>query len=177
MLGASLLHQGTEILRRIEDLKASAAKGSTAGIPLLHPWANRLAALKYQAAGREVSLDPASPMLHFDSSGLPMHGVPWSLLEWEITQSESTLVAARLEWNREDVLGIFPFRHRLEMIATVIPGVLEIETILRAGSDNPVPISFGFHPYIGIPGISRELWQLKLPPMQRLRLNDQGIPT
>src|SRR5258705_7956251 len=80
MLGASLRHRNMEILRRIEDLQAAAAKGSTAGIPLLHPWANRLAGFHYGAAGREVNLDPSSPLLHLDEHGLPMHGVPWSLL-------------------------------------------------------------------------------------------------
>ena len=43
MLGASLRHRGVEILRRVDDLQAAAARGSSAGIPLLYPWANRLA--------------------------------------------------------------------------------------------------------------------------------------
>jgi len=37
MLGASLRHRGVELLRRVQDLETAAAKGSTAGIPLLHP--------------------------------------------------------------------------------------------------------------------------------------------
>ena len=57
MLGASLRHRGVEMLGRVEDLAAAAAKGSTAGVPLLHPWANRLAGLRYRAAGRDVVLD------------------------------------------------------------------------------------------------------------------------
>lgn len=76
MLGASLRHQGVELLGRVEDLETAAKKGSTAGIPSLHPWANRLAGLSYRAAGREVKLDRTSSLLHFDNSGLPMHGVP-----------------------------------------------------------------------------------------------------
>ena len=80
MLGASLRHRHIEILRRVQDLEVAAAKGSTAGIPLLHPWANRLAGPRYRTAGREVVLDPSSPLLHFDEHGLPMHGVRWSLL-------------------------------------------------------------------------------------------------
>src|SRR6476660_3433964 len=87
MLGASLRHRKVEILRRIEDLQAAAAKGSTAGIPLLHPWANRLSGCHYRAAGREVTLDSSSPVLHLDENGLPMHGVPWSLLEWKVIQA------------------------------------------------------------------------------------------
>src|SRR5215510_2421104 len=76
MLGASLRHRGVEMLRRIEDLDGAAAKESTAGIPLLHPWANRLAETRYHAAGREMNLDPSSPLLHLDAHGLSMHGVP-----------------------------------------------------------------------------------------------------
>ena len=96
MLGASLRHRGAEILRRVEDLEAAAVRGSTAGIPLLHPWANRLAGLRYRAAGKETTLDPASPLLHLDEHGLPMHGVPWSRLAWELTDATPESVSARL---------------------------------------------------------------------------------
>ena len=34
MLGASLRYRGVEMLRRVEDLEAAAARGSSAGIPL-----------------------------------------------------------------------------------------------------------------------------------------------
>src|SRR5258707_15622547 len=61
MLGASLRHRGVELLRRVQDLAAAAAKGSTAGIPLLHPWANRLAGPGYRARGRPGRPGPASP--------------------------------------------------------------------------------------------------------------------
>ena len=87
MLGASLRHRGKEILRRVQDLKAAAAKGSTAGIPLLHPWANRLAEPRYSVAGHEVELGPSPSLLHFDEHGLPMHGVPWSHLAWKVTEA------------------------------------------------------------------------------------------
>ena len=87
MLGASLQHRGEEILRRIDDLEHSEAKGSTAGIPLLHPWANRLAGRRYRVAGREVVLDPRSPLLHLDEHGLPMHGVPWARLAWQVIET------------------------------------------------------------------------------------------
>src|ERR1700719_3462334 len=118
MLGASLRHRHVEILRRVQDLEVAAAKGSTAGIPLLHPWANRLAGPRYRTAGREVVLDPSSPLLHFDEHGLTMHGVPWSLLAWELTEA------------RQDLLAVFPFRHRLELVATLGPDRLTLETTL-----------------------------------------------
>ena len=58
MLGASLRYRGEELLGRVEDLEGSIRTGTTCGIPILHPWANRLNGLRYAAAGREVALDP-----------------------------------------------------------------------------------------------------------------------
>jgi aldose 1-epimerase len=177
MLVASLRHRGVEILRRVEDLEAAALKGSTAGIPLLYPWANRLADFRYRTEAREVVLDPSSPLLHFDEHGLPMHGVPWSLLAWEPTEARQDFLAARLEWTRSDLLAVFPFRHRLEMAATLHSDGLTIETTLVAGPGGPVPVSFGFHPYFGLPDFPRSQWRLELPAMRRLVLDQRGLPT
>jgi aldose 1-epimerase len=176
MLGASLRHRGVEILRRVEDLEAAATKGSTAGIPLLYPWANRLAGPRYRVAGCDVVLDRSSPLLHFDEHGLPMHGVPWSLLTWELTEARQDFLAARLEWSRGELLAVFPFRHRLEMTATLRSDGLTIETTLVAGPDGPVPVSFGFHPYFGLPDFPRAQWRLELPAMRQLVLDPRGIP-
>jgi len=177
MLGASLRHQGEELLRRVEDLVAAAAKGSSAGIPLLHPWANRLASAQYEAAGRKVILDLSSRLLHRDGNGLPMHGVGWALLAWEVYDAKPDRIAARLDWNRTDLLAVFPFRHCLEMTVTLRPDRLTVETTLVAGSDGPVPVSFGFHPYFGIPGLPRAQWRLTLPAMRRLLCDERAIPS
>ena len=40
-----------------------------------------------------------------------------------------------------------------------------------------MPASFGFHPYLGLPGLARAKWRLELPPMRRLVLDARGIPT
>jgi aldose 1-epimerase len=177
MLGASLQHRGVELLRRVEDLSAAAARKSTAGIPFLHPWANRLAGPSYRAAGRSVSLDLASPLLHLDARGLPIHGVSWSLLAWEVIESTPHSLAAQLDWSRDDLLAVFPFRHRVELAITLDAGALELETTLRADPGGPVPVSFGFHPYFGIPELPRAEWRLALPAMQRLLVDDRGITT
>lgn len=177
MIGASLRHRGVELLRQVEELEAMAVKGSAAGIPLLYPWANRLGDYGYRAEGREVELDSASPFLHFDERGLPIHGVPWSRLVWEVTEATHDSVAARLEWNRDELLGIFPFRHHLEMAVTLQPDGLTIETTVISGSDVAVPVSFGFHPYFGLPELPRTRWRLRLPAMRRLLLDEMMIPT
>jgi len=176
MLGASLRHRGEELLRRVEDLAAAAAKGSTAGIPLLHPWANRLAGARYRAAGRDVMLDLSSPVLHLDGNRLPMHGVGWPLLAWEVLEADPERIAAQFDWNRSDLLAVFPYPHRLELTVMLRSDSLTVETTLVAGGDGPVPVSFGFHPYFGIPGLPRSQWRLSLPAMRRLEADERGIP-
>src|ERR1700752_5393429 len=102
MLGASLRYKGVEVLRRVEDLEAAAARGSSAGIPLLYPWANRLAAPRYRVLGQHVVVYGSSPLLRLDEHGLPMLGVPWSLLPGVVTETREDFVAARLEWSASD---------------------------------------------------------------------------
>ena len=176
MLGVSLRHRGAELLRRVDDLDAAAAKGSTAGIPLLHPWANRLAGPSYRAAGRRVELAPTSPLLHLDGNGLPMHGVPWARLAWRVTAATASSVEAHLDWTGER-LSVFPYPHRLELAIDVRESSLRFATRLVAGRDGPVPVSFGFHPYLGLPGAPRAEWRASLPAMTELLLDARGIPT
>lgn len=176
MLSTSLRFRGVELLRRVDDLDAARIKGSTAGIPLLYPWANRLASLQYRAAGRQVSLDPSSPLLHFDEHKLSMHGVPWSQLQWNVVSSRADALTARLDWLTQELLAIFPFPHHVEMTVWLRAADLEIQTTVFADSGSPVPISFGFHPYFGLPGIPRAEWTLKAPAMRELALDVQGIP-
>jgi aldose 1-epimerase len=177
MLGASLRHRGEELLGRVEDLESSAARGSTAGIPLLHPWANRLNGLHYAAGGQDVLLDPQSPWLHLDSNGLPMHGIGWPLLPWTEVAAGPTQISAVLDWNRPEWLGVFPFAHRLQLTASLDASSLTVETVLTAGTPAAVPVSFGFHPFLRLPGKSRSDWWLRLPPLSRLSLDPRGIPT
>jgi galactose mutarotase-like enzyme len=177
MLGASLRYRGEELLGRVDDIEAFALAGRTCGIPLLYPWANRLGGPRYQAAGREVLLDPASSLLHFTCDGLPMHGVPWSRLSWQVTDEDTNMLKAQLEWAGDDLLAVFPFPHRLEMAVALHPNNLTVETTLVAGPSDPVPVSFGFHPYLRLPGLPRAEWQIHLPAMRRLLLDTRQLPT
>jgi aldose 1-epimerase len=176
MLGVSLRHCGAEVLRRVDDLDAAAVKGSTAGFPLLHPWANRLAGPSYRAAGKTVALDPTSPLLHLDANGLPMHGVPWARLTWEVMAVTARSIEARLDWTGE-LLSVFPFPHRLELAIEVRERTMRFATRLAAGPEGPVPVSFGFHPYFGLPGAPTSDWRARLPAMTQLVLDERGIPT
>jgi aldose 1-epimerase len=177
MLGASFRHRGDELLGRVENLEAAAAKGSTCGIPLLYPWANRLAGPRYQAAGREVVLDLGSPFLHLDEHGLPIHGVPWARLAWETTEATADRLGARLDWTGRDLLSIFPFAHQVHLLATLAPDALMLETTVVAIAEGPLPVSFGFHPYFSLAGRRRESWRLSLPAMWRSVPDARGLPT
>lgn len=177
MLGASLKFKGVELLRQIQDLDAAAAKGSTAGIPFMHPWANRLDGLKYAAAEKQVTLDARSSLLHFDGNGLPIHGVPWSKLPWHVIAATTNLLRTALDWTSPDLLAVFPFPHRVEMLTKLDHEGLHIEVTLIAGDSGPVPVSFGFHPYFGLSGAPRDSWRLTMPSMQKLALDTRCIPT
>jgi aldose 1-epimerase len=177
MLVASLCDRGAELLRRVDDIDGFAAKGKTAGIPILYPWANRLSGMRYAAAGHEVALDPSSPLLHLDDRGLPMHGVPWSRLAWDVVEATPARLVARLDWTSPDLLGVFPFAHRVELAASLRSDSLTLETTVLANAQGPVPVSFGFHPFVGLPGLGRADWTLTLPAMQKLVLDSRGIPT
>ena len=124
-----------------------------------------------------MSLDSSSALLHFDDHGLPMHGVPWGQLQWDVISSGADTLTARLDWVSEELLKIFPFPHHVEMAVRLRPLGLNIRTTVFADSGSAVPISFGFHPYFGLPGIARGEWQLNAPAMRKLALDAQGIPT
>jgi aldose 1-epimerase len=176
MLGASLQHRGEELLGRVEDMASFAQSGRTCGIPLLHPWANRLGAMRYRAAGKEVLLDRVTSIGH-DDKGLPMHGVPWPRLAWQVLDEDGSTLNARLDWTSEEQLAVFPFPHRAEMNIALRFDTLSVETRLLADESSAVPVSFGFHPYFRLPGLPRAEWQIHLPAMSRLLLDERNIPT
>jgi aldose 1-epimerase len=41
----------------------------------------------------------------------------------------------------------------------------------------PVPVSFGWHPYLALPGVQRADWHVELPVRTRALLDERGIPT
>jgi aldose 1-epimerase len=106
-----------------------------------------------------------------------MHGVPWSILQWDVVAFTKNKITAQLDWKRPDFLAVFPFPHRVEFSANIDANGLTIETAVIADSGCKVPVSFGFHPYFGISGIPRAQWTLQLPPLQKIILDKSGIPT
>ncbi len=178
MVCCSLRHDGVQLLAQRAGLRAYAERGSTMGIPLLHPWANRLARSRYGAPAHAVELSHSSELVRRDANGLPIHGVIGARLPWRMLPgaADGESLQAELTWDSAELLAVFPFPHRLVMRARVAHSTLTIETTLHAESVE-VPVSFGYHPYLTLPGSDRRTWRVELPVTRRLALDDRGIPT
>jgi aldose 1-epimerase len=205
MLCSSLRHRGEELLAQNRGVQAYVERGKTMGIPLLYPWANRLAAFGYTVAGRSVTVPHDTTRVGLDNRGLPIHGVIGGRMAWELAGAperdqqspirvpgggESQLptaasvdpdarsLAALLNWSeaRGELFEVFPFRHNLRYEASLHEGRLEIAVTVHACGRDMVPVAFGFHPYLSLPGTPRERWRVELPAMRTLVLDDHQIP-
>jgi galactose mutarotase-like enzyme len=166
MVGASLTHRGEELLGQRRGLGAYVERGKTFGLPLLHPWANRL--------GVE---DLPGPVLRDDATGLPMHGVRPAALPWQVDHAGPATLRATLAYTRDDLLAPFPHPHALQLDVALTPGELRVATTLRALGPAPVPVAFGWHPYLTLPGVPREAWAVELPVRERLVTDERRLPT
>jgi galactose mutarotase-like enzyme len=154
MVCHSLRHRGEELLDQRDGLEVYAKTGKTMGIPLLHPWANRLGAWEYDALGRHVDLD-GKPLRVDPGTGLPMHGtIPRA---WRVVQPG----VAELDGASD----AFPFAHTVRM-EIELGETLRYTTTIEA-HDGPVPVSFGFHPFLTIPGVPRADWHVEIPVTRR----------
>jgi galactose mutarotase-like enzyme len=152
MLGVSLRHRGEELL-------------GSRGIPFLYPWANRL-----------TSELPETPLIKRDEHGLPIHGL--ATTDWEVFASTTWALGAQFDFGAHpELLEFFPYPHRLVMRIDLGARMLTVRTTLTAGDEGPVPVSFGFHPYLQLPGVLRSTWRVELPAMEHLELDEQSIPT
>ncbi|WP_133501288.1 aldose 1-epimerase [Cognatilysobacter terrigena] len=176
MICTSLKHRGQEILRRLDEMDEALATGMSIGIPLNYPYANRIRGTSYEFDGERVELDKASPWIMKDWNDTIIHGVPWPKLAWQVEEVTDRRLRSRLKWNRPELLQVFPFEHEVEMTATLDGLGLTIETAVLANAGGRVPVSFGFHPYFGIPGIRRAQWELTLPAMDGIILDELLLP-
>ena len=108
MVGASFTHRREELLGMGHGVEGYRDHASTFGIPLLHPWANRL----------DVPL--SSALLHADPNGIPIHGVNPTALPFDLLEQRPIGWSAEYSTERSpQALEVFPHPHRLVVEAEV----------------------------------------------------------
>jgi len=174
MTGVSLrlgTHEFLALPGGVDALRA----GHTGGLPLLAPWANRLGSRRYRAAGVTVDLDGLP--LHTDGNGLPIHGLLVGSPSWRVVSQRARGAVARLAAATDVDAPAFPFPHRIEVVITARDDRLVVDTTIVPTGRRRVPVAFGWHPYLRVPGTPRARWRLRLPTCTRLALDERGLPT
>ena len=181
MVGTSLSDDGVELLGQRRGLEAYVATQKTMGIPILYPWANRLSSNEYGVAdsvGAVVTLTPGTGGVRTDQHGVPIHGTMAGYAGWRVTtQLESTLAAEVNFGAHPGLLASFPFPHLLSLEITLQNRTLTLRTTVTATTGAEVPLCFGFHPYLQLPGVPRAEWRVETPAMRFRPVNAWGIPT
>jgi galactose mutarotase-like enzyme len=75
------------------------------------------------------------------------------------------------------LLEVFPFVHELRLRVVVGAGSVTFATSVVATGEDPVPVSFGYHPYLAVPGGDRERWRVSLAAARQLVLDELSVPT
>ncbi len=182
MIGNSLTHHGDELLVQRGGLGAWRGSGKSFGLPLLHPWANRLPDWRYAAAGRAVTIDRSRGIVRADEHDLPIHGALAAAEDWDVVDAGADDAAAWLTatldyGRRDDRLAVFPFRHQLELGLRLEGNALTVTTTVGPTGVDAVPLAFGWHPWLALPGIPRADWELDLPERTMVALDDRKLPT
>jgi galactose mutarotase-like enzyme len=111
-----------------------------------------------------------------------MHGLLAACRDWRVTERAADAAGARLTAQLDFAAdparhAAFPFPHDLTLAVALRDATLTITTTLRPTTDVAVPVSFGFHPYLQLPGVPRAEWFVAAPVRERARLDARMIPT
>ena len=183
MIGVSLRHDGEELLGQRHGLASYVESGKTMGLPILYPWANRLSRDEYEFDGRTVRIEPDAFGVRRDANGLAIHGTLAASDFWQVEdasagerQEDATLKASLDFGAHPELLASFPFPHRLELEMRIEGLELTVKAAVTNTGDGPLPLAFGFHPYLTLPGSNRAVWRIELPEREGLEFDERGIP-
>ena len=172
--------KGQSVLRwpyaSVQDFKA---KPGLSGIPFMGPWANRLDEQAFYANGRRYAFDMDLGNVR---GAIPIHGFLSSTDRWTVVEAKSDQSAAwvtsRLEFFRQPMwMKQFPFAHTIDMTYRLQDGVLEVRTRIENLSQEPMPVSIGFHPYFQLTDSSRDEWTISVGAKTHWLLAPNKVPT
>ncbi|MBW7857804.1 MAG: aldose 1-epimerase [Leptonema sp. (in: Bacteria)] len=185
---SSLVLNGIERLFFNESEDGYSKSDSLAGIPILFPWANRLSEWRIPLNKNtdEADFSKANDF-HFidsknragiftDSNGLPIHGFLLKR-DWLLVEQSSRHLKMRFEPTGADQ-SVFPFVYSLEVTFFLLENKLQIRFLIENGNQ-PLPISFGFHPYFRLSAFCDSVKDLRLylPLHSHIETNDKLLPT
>lgn len=184
MICVSLELEGREYLAQRDGLGKYVESGSTMGIPILYPWANRLARDSWKFGSVPARIDPGAYRIKRDENGLAIHGTLAASPFWKVADASTdgdlsaATITATLEFGEHpELLATFPFPHRLELEFRLSGTRLSVRTSVTPTGDHAVPLAYGFHPYLTIPDSGRDGWQVSLPAMTALETDPRHVPT
>lgn len=178
LIGTSLTDDGVQLLGQRRGLDAYLSAGKTMGIPILYPWANRLGDNTYTAENVTVTLRPGENGVRPDPAGLPIHGVLAAYPDWRVTDESANTLTAEVDFGADArLLASFPYPHVLAVTVQLDQRTLTVRTTVTATGDIAVPLCFGYHPYLQLPGVNRADWVIETPSLRHLSLDDRGLPT
>lgn len=152
-----------------------------AGNPFMHPWANRLEGdfILFNHEKKEFP-NAQKKSLYRDANNLPLHGLLLKSDKWKtkaiINQSDSISHIAIFEFCEAEELAIFPFEHTIEMKTTLTENNVSIEILFINNSNQPMPLSSGFHPYFAINPTKKDDLKIEIPFANVILANESMIP-
>jgi len=171
---------GTNVLwwpfSTVEEFKARPAMSA---IPFLGPWANRLDEQAFYANGVRYPFDMTLGNVR---GAIPIHGFLTTNPNWQLVEvnadAASAWVTSRLEFYKQPSwMKQFPFAHTIDMTYRLQNGVLEVNTIIRNMSADPMPVAVGFHPYFRLSDSPRDEWSISIGARTHWLLAANKVPT
>jgi aldose 1-epimerase len=172
--------KGQKVLRwPYESIEQFKAKPSLSGIPFMGPWANRLDEQAFYANGKRYPFDMELGNVR---GAIPIHGFLSYTDRWKVVEAKSDAssawVKSRLEFFRQPMwMKQFPFAHAIEMTYRLQDGALEVHTRIENFSEEPMPVSIGFHPYFQLTDSTRDQWTISVGAKTHWMLAPNKIPT
>jgi aldose 1-epimerase len=155
------------------------ARPAATGIPFMGPWANRLDEPAFYANGRRHAFDMSLGNIRGE---VPIHGFVTTTNLWRVASVSATedeaSVTSRLEFYRQPSwMRQWPYAHTVEITYRLAEGVLEVATTIANLSDDPMPVSVGFHPYFQLTDSPRDQWRIAVGAKTRWLLDQRKLPT